>query len=239
MGSRAGYARERMILAATDISGAIHILQRLGLDPQYAVMLASIPIDRINIVRGNFKRTAVTCVAAFFGLAGLSPETIKLRIEELLKDHRYIFPANGDRLHLDQPFSQGAISFILKEEVFTSATFVTQNLERFPARSRKHPSERELPDSMVALAATAVYAALVEYRATGRRQNIAFTEDAYEATYRNHMETLSQTRQSAPNSMHNILHRLFNDLTESEQVVHTASGSSATLIQLVDLSDSD
>ncbi|KAK6992937.1 hypothetical protein R3P38DRAFT_3078413 [Favolaschia claudopus] len=239
MTSRAGYARERMIQAAVDIPAAAHILGRLGLDAPYAALLSSIPIDRINILRGNFKRTAVTCVPAFFSLAGLSSEKVKTRVEELLKDHRYIFPPNGERLRLDQPFTQGAISFVIKEEVFSNPAFVTQNLDRFPARSRKHPSERELPDAMVALAATAVYAALVEYRNTGRRQNIPFTEDAYESTYRNHMETLSQTRNTAPNSMHNILHQLFNDVTESDSVAHTTNGSSATLIQLVDVPDSD
>ncbi|KAK6988926.1 hypothetical protein R3P38DRAFT_2572329, partial [Favolaschia claudopus] len=156
MTSRAGYARERMTQAAIPIPDAIHILRRLGVDPVFGAQLSSIPIDRTNILRGNFKRTAVTCVPAFFSLAGLSPEQVKARVEELLKDHRYIFPAIEGRLRLDQPFAQGAIAFIIKEEVFSSPLFVTQNPDRFPARSSKHPMQRELPDSMVALAATAV-----------------------------------------------------------------------------------
>ncbi|KAK7041205.1 hypothetical protein R3P38DRAFT_3179809 [Favolaschia claudopus] len=219
MTSRAGYARERMTQAAIPIPDAIHILRRLGVDPVFGAQLSSIPIDRTNILRGNFKRTAVTCV--------------KARVEELLKDHRYIFPAIEGRLRLDQPFAQGAIAFIIKEEVFSSPLFVTQNLDRFPARSSKHPMQRGLDGCPRG------HGALVEHRNTGRRQNIAFSEDAYESTYRNHMDTLSLTRKSAPNSMHRILHQLFNDVTEADQVAHTTSGSSATLIQLIDVPDSD
>jgi hypothetical protein len=40
---------------------------------------------------------------------------------------------------------------------------------------------------------------------TGHRQNIPFTEDAYEDIYRNHIATLEEVRTSAPKSMHRIL----------------------------------
>lgn len=131
---------------------------------------------------------------------------------------------------MDQPFRHGSIRFVIKEEVFSNTSFVTQNIDRFPARLPKKPTERELPDPMVALGATAVsftlallkhtthnyfqvYASLVEYRMTGRRQNIPFTEDAYEDTYRNHIATLEQTRKNARKGMHRILHELFTEVT--------------------------
>ncbi|KAJ7177257.1 hypothetical protein C8R43DRAFT_1118264 [Mycena crocata] len=94
-------------------------------------------------------------------------------------------------------------------------------------------------DAMVAVAATAVYAALVEYRMTGRRQTIQFTEDAYEDTYRNHLATLESVRDHAPKSLHKNLHELFTEVTDNDKIVHTASGSSSTLIQLHDVPDSD
>ncbi|KAJ6537054.1 hypothetical protein B0H19DRAFT_1182448 [Mycena capillaripes] len=239
MASRAGFGRPRMIEAAEARATAIHILERLSIDPSFGAILAPIPIDRMNILRGNFKRCAVNCVLAFFGLADLTPDQVKARVEELLKDHRYIFPTIAGRLHLDQPFRHGSIRFVIKEEVFSNPSFMTQNIDRFPARIPEKPTQRELPDPMIALGATAVYASLVEYRMTGRRQNIPFTEDAYEDIYRNHIATLEQVRKSAPKSMHRILHELFTEVTEGNRVVHTASGSSSTLIQLVDIPDSD
>jgi hypothetical protein len=58
-----------------------------------------------------------------------------------------------------------------------------------------------------------LYAALREYRTTGERQVIVFTEGAYEDTYRNHMKTLADTRDAAPVALHKVLHGLFNDVT--------------------------
>ncbi|KAJ7639596.1 hypothetical protein B0H17DRAFT_1216801 [Mycena rosella] len=199
------------------------------------------PLDRVNILRGDFKRCAANCILAFFGLAELTPDQVKARVEELLKDHRYIFSVNSQtgQLQLNQPFRGGAIRFVLKEEVFSNASFVTQNLDRFPANDKKKPEERELPAAMVALGATAVYASLLELRLLGRRQAIAFTEDAYEDTYRKHMETIHQLQVTAPKSTHKLMHELFNDVTENHTVVHAAAGSSSTLIQLADLPDSD
>ncbi|KAJ7758310.1 hypothetical protein B0H16DRAFT_1720915 [Mycena metata] len=198
-----------------------YILAQLLADPDFGTTLAPIPLDRVNILRGDFKRCAVNCIMAFFGLVHI--------------------PKGPDlgNLQLNMPFRHGTIRFVLKEELFSSAAFVTQNITRFPATITSKPDERELPDAMVALAATAVYGALLELRMTGQHQTIAFTEEAYEDTYRNHMTTLASTRARAPVSMHKLMHGLFNEVSASHKTAHTTSGSSATLIQLFDIPDAD
>ncbi|KAJ7321042.1 hypothetical protein DFH08DRAFT_970337 [Mycena albidolilacea] len=190
MVSRPGFGRPYMIKAARARPGAIYILERLSSDPTFGAILAPIPIDRMNILRGNIKRCDVNCVAAFYGLADLEPDQVK------------------GKLQLDRPFCHGSMSFVLKEELFTNPAFVTQNIERFVSKHDKKPNEPELPDPIVAVVATAQYAALCEYRLTGKRQNIPFTENTYEDIYRNHMATLQLTRENAPKSMHDILHSL-------------------------------
>ncbi|KAJ7098865.1 hypothetical protein C8R44DRAFT_810830 [Mycena epipterygia] len=92
---------------------------------------------------------------------------------------------------------------------------------------------------MVAVAATAVYAGLLELRMSGERQPIAFTEDAFEDIYQIHIKTLEDTRDSAPIAMHKVLHQLFRDVTSTAHAAQTSAGSSATLINLVDVPDSD
>ncbi|KAJ7755609.1 hypothetical protein DFH07DRAFT_940770 [Mycena maculata] len=239
--SRPGFTCPRLITAARIRPSSAHILERLLTDPEFGAILAPIPLDRMNILRGTIKRCAVSCVPAFFGLADMEPERIKSRIEELLKDHRYIFPTDKGQLLLTKPYRHGSIRFVLKEEIFSNPSFVTQNNDRFPATNAKHPERKELPDAMVALAATAVYAALLEYRMTGQRQTIPFTEDAYENVYRNHMASLADTRVKAGLAMHQLLHGLFKEVRRvaSTSAVHAASGSSATLINLIDLPESD
>ncbi|KAJ7705816.1 hypothetical protein B0H16DRAFT_1747068 [Mycena metata] len=239
--SRGGFARPFLITAARVRQGSRYILARLLTDPDFGTTLAPIPLDRVNILRGDFKRCAVNCIMAFFGLVDMTPAEVMAAVENLVRDHRYIFPKDptSGNLQLNMPFRHGAIRFVLKEELFSSAAFVTQNIARFPATITSKPDERELPDAMVALAATAVYGALLELRMTGQRQTIAFTEDAYEDTYRNHMTTLASTRARAPVSMHKLMHGLFNEVSASHKTAHTTSGSSATLIQLFDIPDAD
>ncbi|KAJ7826100.1 hypothetical protein B0H14DRAFT_3467889 [Mycena olivaceomarginata] len=187
---------------------AKHILVRLGLDLKYAAILADILLDRINILRGDIKRTAASVAPGYFQFAGLNEAKTKELIEKLLKDHRYIFAVDSQTQHLvtEKPFHHPALKAIIKDGVF-NRNFKANNMHLFISTSKKHLTHLKLPDAMVALAATAtwhahrysrLYAALLEYRTTGERQVIVFTEGAYEDTYRNHMKTLSDTRDAAP-----------------------------------------
>ncbi|KAJ7937589.1 hypothetical protein B0H13DRAFT_1852560 [Mycena leptocephala] len=234
--SRAGFARSYLISSAEIIPNAKHIRERLGLDLKYAAILADILLDRINIQRGDTKRTAAGLAPGLFQFAGLSPSKTRELIEKLLKDHRYIFPVDPQtgRLMTKLPFMHPAMSGVIREAVFTR-NFKANNMHLFISTSKKHPKQLELPDAMVALVATALYASLMEYRATGEHQTIAFTEGAYEDTYRNHMKTLADTRDYAPNALHNVLHRLFNFVTSTQP----EAGSSSTLINLVEVDESD
>ncbi|KAJ7730706.1 hypothetical protein DFH07DRAFT_703844, partial [Mycena maculata] len=209
--SRAGFARAYLVSAAEDLPEAVHAL---GKDLKYAAILADILLDRINILRGDIKRTAASVVPGYFQFAGLNESNTKELIEKLLKDHRYIFPVDPQtqRLKTEKPFHHPALRAVIKEGVF-NRNFKANNMHLFISTSKKHPRQLELPDAMVALAATAVYASLLEYRATGERQTIAFTEGAYEDTYRNHMKILSDTRDAAPIALHKVLHGLYNAVT--------------------------
>ncbi|KAF8169469.1 hypothetical protein K438DRAFT_1983293 [Mycena galopus ATCC 62051] len=217
--TRAGFARPHLIKGALIRVSSRHIHERLLKDPSFAAALAPIPLDRINI-----------------GLVDLEVAEVKARVETLLKDHRYIFPADkkNGQLKLDQPFCHGAIPFVIKEVFFSKPSFLTQNIEHFP-RNPKNPAEIYLPLPLIALPTTAVYASLVEYRMSGTRQPAPFTEDAFEDIYRNHIATLEQNLASAPKSTHKLLHNLFKQVTAHRSVSEHATGSSSTLIQLVDV----
>jgi hypothetical protein len=99
-----------------------------------------------------------------------------------------------------------------------------------------------------------IYAALVEYRLTGEHQSINFSEAASADTYRNHMKTLADTGEYAATALHKVLHSLYSNVTQvfpfSEHISHSShlseaksvqasAGSSSTLINLVDVPESD
>ncbi|KAF8144741.1 hypothetical protein K438DRAFT_1873215 [Mycena galopus ATCC 62051] len=237
--SRAGFARS-YLLSASQGPAAVDIKHRLETDLSFAARLADIPLDRINITRGDFKRFAAQEVPGLYRFAHLPAAEVRTIVTERLQDHRYIFPVDSatNRLKGELPFHHEAIVGVLKKAVFTGQ-FRTKNLHLFASTSTNHPNRVELPDAMVCLAATAVYGALVEYHATGILQNIPFTEGAYEDIYRNHMRTLSDTRAAAPIALHRVLHKLYNLVTESTTATATATGSSSVLINLVEVPESD
>ncbi|KAJ6492473.1 hypothetical protein C8R47DRAFT_430744 [Mycena vitilis] len=241
---RVGWIRPQMIAAASvSNSGYIleYVLERLRTDPTFASILSSLAIDRVTLTRGNIKRCAVTIVMVMYQLVGLTPAEVKIRVEELLKDHRYIFPvdAKTGQMLLDLPFHHPALKHIIKHEIMSSRLLKAQGYDRFPATHPKHPEAREVADPMVSIAATGAFAALSELRLTGERQAIPFSEETFEDIYLIHMKTLEDTRKSAPITTHKVLHQLFNDVTNATKAVKVAAGSSATLINLVDVADSD
>ncbi|KAJ7756683.1 hypothetical protein B0H16DRAFT_1458133 [Mycena metata] len=232
--SRAGFARSYLLSAAQTPASA-HIKDRLETDLSFAARLADIPLDRINITRGDFKRVAAQEIPGLFRFAHLPPAEVRNIVADRLQDHRYIFPVDlaTNRLKVELPFHHESIVGVLKKVVFTGQ-FRTKNLHLFASTSKKHPNRAELPDAMVCLAATAVYGALVEYRATGTLQNIPFTEGTYEDIYRNHMKTLIETRESVPVALHRVLHKLYNLVSETAGATANATASSSVLINLVE-----
>ncbi|KAF7372386.1 hypothetical protein MVEN_00099000 [Mycena venus] len=224
--SRAGFARS-FLLSAVQAPEAIYIKKRLESDLTFASRLADI-------------RFGGQEAPGLYNFASLPASQVKTIVNDLLQDHRYIFPVDPmtSRLKVELPFQHEAIVRVLKKAVFTGP-FKTKNLHLFASTSEKHPKRLELPDAMVCLAATAVYGALVEYRATGTQQNIPFTEGAYEDIYRNHMRTLADTRAAAPNALHRVLHTLYNLVTDTTSSTSNAAGSSSILINLVEVPDSD
>ncbi|KAJ6616994.1 hypothetical protein B0H10DRAFT_1948676 [Mycena sp. CBHHK59/15] len=191
---------------------------------KYAAILADILLDRVNILRGDIKRTATGLAAGHFQLAGLSADGTKERVEVLLKDHRYIFPVDPktvqiypiQRLMTDKPFMHPALRAVIKEATSTQSSWNFRMHGGFSC------------DGVVCVA--------YGVPATGERQTIAFTEGAYEDTYRNHMKTLADTRDYAVLRYTKSFTAFSTNDGKSTQ---PEAGSSATLINLVEVDESD
>ncbi|KAJ7744717.1 hypothetical protein B0H14DRAFT_3606912 [Mycena olivaceomarginata] len=174
-----------------------------------------------------------------FGTGFTAPMPPKELVEKLLKDHRYIFPSDPktDRLMTEKPFLHPVFPAVMKQSVF-NRSFKANNMDLFASTSKKHPKQMQLPDAMVALTATAVSVCVPRRVPRHRRTPKHPLEGAYEDTYQNHMNTLADTRDYAPVALHKVLHRLFNQVTDGKSTQPEA-GSSATLINLVEVDESD
>ncbi|KAJ7712785.1 hypothetical protein B0H14DRAFT_3637376 [Mycena olivaceomarginata] len=238
--SRTGFGKGYLVQSAENLGNdAVHIKQRLMTDPKYLAVLADLLVDRVNIIRGSVKKVAASLAPGLYKILGLTSEATMKLIEELLKDHRYIFGVDPhtSRIKTDEPFLHAAIIAVIKQAILTGA-FKAQVEHLFVSTNPDYPDRLELPDAMVCIATTAVYATLVEYRTTGECQPINFTEAAYEDTYRNHMKSLADTRVYAPKALGRVFHRLYIETIETKSAQPSA-GSSATLINLVDIPGAD
>ncbi|KAJ7853977.1 hypothetical protein B0H14DRAFT_3865651 [Mycena olivaceomarginata] len=153
-------------------------------DPDFAAALAPIPLDRINIIRGDFKKCAVACLAGHYHLADLE--------EAETRERTASFGSTN-------PSPPPAIIHMLKELGFSKLSFVTEHLELFPTIPEK-ADERELPVPL-------------SYSGDScSRQPTLFTEDAFEDIYRNHVAAIELNRRDAPKATHKLLHGLFNQV---------------------------
>ncbi|KAJ7731736.1 hypothetical protein B0H16DRAFT_1468910 [Mycena metata] len=79
--SRAGFARSYLLSAAQTPASA-HIKDRLETDLSFAARLADIPLDRINITRGDFKRVAAQEIPGLFRLSDVPQRSFTITLGE-------------------------------------------------------------------------------------------------------------------------------------------------------------
>ncbi|KAF8206889.1 hypothetical protein K438DRAFT_1756229 [Mycena galopus ATCC 62051] len=120
--SRTGFARTYLLMAAQH-TAAIHIKDRLTRDLTFAARLADIPLDRINISRGNIRQVAAQEVAGLFGFALSLPEEVKTSAyEDVYRNHMCT-------LSNTRAFSPKALHVVLHRlyNLLTESTMATSN----------------------------------------------------------------------------------------------------------------
>ncbi|KAJ7021152.1 hypothetical protein C8F04DRAFT_1274057 [Mycena alexandri] len=227
--SRPGVAKMAMLKVARALPEASHIVARLEGDPRMAKWLCNIPMDRLSTLRSSAKAQARVIAPGDYQFAHLNAASTKIAVENLVRDHTYIFPVNAitGLPEDDQPFRHPAIIKLIKDEWFTPS-FITRYAKYFLSSRPKHPDEVEMPETILALGANAMYGALSEYLMTGERQAIKFTENAYEDSYRSHLATLKKARATAPTTTARLLHTIYKEVTSS-----TTPGSTIAATMIV------
>ncbi|KAH7912726.1 hypothetical protein BJ138DRAFT_1112104 [Hygrophoropsis aurantiaca] len=136
---------------------------RLKKDAQYVRALARIPEGRVSKFRSDFKAAAERRVPAALGL--VKNAAGREKAASLLHQDTYLFPldSKGNPIR-NKPFQSPAILYTIETASFgnpTCAGIKYHNL--FTSTRDDCPDEVELPPAMVALAATAVHAVIMDY----------------------------------------------------------------------------
>ncbi|KIL55292.1 hypothetical protein M378DRAFT_182267 [Amanita muscaria Koide BX008] len=186
--------------------------ERIRVDIEYVGEISKSLLDpRISILRGDTKILAVNNARVAYGLQDNCGKDVKI----LLKKSSYIYPraANGFSFQRNKPYENSAIIGTIRDDLFAGSNTV---LLKFQHRFKKEPDQNMLTPSVLALAATAVYACLKEWE-SGFRVTSHFTTNLFEIIYRNHLKHIEKIQEENENAYTMMLRRLFRLAAESDQ----------------------
>ncbi|KAH9013213.1 hypothetical protein EDB85DRAFT_2158401 [Lactarius pseudohatsudake] len=196
------YVREALITAARQCGPvAASIYTRMLNDTEYFTKIVPLPRARISHFRAEVKdRCNVIAATVVLGLPQIQ---ISRYIQDILSNYNYTFPGRsrgpgqGVLVRRTKPYRNMWIVDAVRTSFFSggNSSFATRYKYLFPS-SETHDlvTVYEVPIPMLALVATALYAALYEWR-TGEQQIAEFSTNSYLDVYQGHVNTLELIRE--------------------------------------------
>ncbi|KAJ3502357.1 hypothetical protein NMY22_g18611 [Coprinellus aureogranulatus] len=224
VGDREGYGPKALRKACRAILAqypqAKDVYNRLKQDEVFASHLATIPLDRLSSLRAPAKSEADVCISYF--KLGLGDES-KARVEQLYETHGYVFPgvwggpeANTWIPDRKKPYGNPTLAHVLKAGFFRSSSATgAAHADRFPVH--EDTGKREVPKSLLALAATGVYAALFQVQ-QGTQKRVRFHANSFATVYNSHILALEMMEAKKPSSYHRIVSNLYNEVHGADEV---------------------
>ncbi|KAI0629565.1 hypothetical protein C8Q77DRAFT_1181024 [Trametes polyzona] len=188
------------------------VVRRLKKKDDYALELCKIPYQRIPIFRGNVRKLVEGVPITTFGMRLGDKE----RGEWLLRNHRFLFPYDygAKTVEAGKIYDPPIFVEILRLAFFKQPdAFGFEISNRFYSSLPEKPDEIELPAPMLALVATAIYAAIddcMEHRTHARD----FTANNYWGKYKDFMNELSSIRTNGPQQYHVLMHGLWRRISD-------------------------
>ncbi|KAG2160169.1 uncharacterized protein EDB93DRAFT_1099530 [Suillus bovinus] len=203
---------QSLLKVAQDL-GIHAIKQCLQKDVQYASHLASLVELRIPLLCCDLKMAACANINSYFCL---SQNIVKAK--KLMEKHAYVyalrFDANDDASPIGKkPYQGDLLIFLLCDGVFIGAKSIgVKFTECFIEISRNKANRPEIPISILALVATAVYAF---WKTLGSPGKFNFTGNQFSETYIFHIKFLKNLKKDAPGKFHCMM----ADIYEAVQVL--------------------
>ncbi|KAI0285552.1 hypothetical protein BC826DRAFT_972966 [Russula brevipes] len=166
-------------------------------------LTATVPCARIPLFRSEVKERCSVLVASHFLSFNSAPEIAHL-VERQTSAYNYTYPTapnqQGPPMR-SRPYCNARIISIIRELYFSGgiASFANRFHHRFPQSEDSNAVGRyEVPISMVALVATALYAAIREWH-TGKHMMAEFSTNLYIDVYEGHVNTFLYIRDHCNN----------------------------------------
>ncbi|KAJ8481396.1 hypothetical protein ONZ51_g6033 [Trametes cubensis] len=199
-----------MLKAAADF-GYEDMVKRLRKKDHYVDELTRLPAQRISGFRGNVRKLADGQPRTAFGLV-FGDKDMGDWLQEGL---RYIYPFNYQNQSIDnsKAYSPPVFAEMLRIAFFKrQMSFGFKISQQFVSSLPDKPDEQEIPAAMLALVATALYAAIEDCK-HGHKQPCDFTTNDYSGIYMDHIQTLSDIRVQGPIQYHVLMHGLWRQIS--------------------------
>ncbi|KAI0055547.1 hypothetical protein BV25DRAFT_1921740 [Artomyces pyxidatus] len=201
------------------------ILARLESELSYVEKMAIIPEGRVSIFRGKVRDRAAAGVKMHYKFSSFPPNDFTNIIGKLLEDRRHIFPGDAVKKTIEdeRPYCHSSLIYIIHESFFGGNPIKKFPVEYYPLSAKT--KKRQLPKSMVALAATANEAALMAYRMGPTAVKIVFYGDTFDNVYGVHIATLDSIYDNDPETYDGLMTYLYEQVSGEASAVGPSSSS--------------
>ncbi|KAL1747102.1 hypothetical protein HDZ31DRAFT_72437 [Schizophyllum fasciatum] len=205
---------KQALVDAAESCKATGIHERLLGDPAYSLRLGPVIHTRVAILRSRFKENADNKVVGFYRLP--NDNSIGDVVRRLMDQAAYHYSQKDDGSFINhKPYSNRCVTAVIQDVVFSgsgsrSLSVKLANLFFEPNSGGAQP---ELPIPLVALAATAVCAALDD-RSSGvnNKKSTEFSGDSVINVYKDHVRALTTIRDTKPAAFHRLMADLFKEV---------------------------
>ncbi|KAL1750441.1 hypothetical protein FB107DRAFT_279625 [Schizophyllum commune] len=197
------------LVEAAEACNTPSIRARLLGDPTYSVRFDAMINNRVTLMRSKFKQAADDAVPGFYDLP--NDETRKEVAAKHLDLGSYHYARKEDGTYIDfKPFSNRCVISVIQSVVFRGSgrrAIARKLLDAFLGISQDE-AQLELPIPMVAVAATAVGAALKDHQ-LGLTEPSDFAHNKASGIYKDHAHHLASIRTNRPPAYHRLMMDLF------------------------------
>ncbi|KAI0281892.1 hypothetical protein BC826DRAFT_1190840 [Russula brevipes] len=211
------------------------IHNRLLVDDTYVVQMSRLLRARVPLFRSEVKERCSMLVASHFAAIGDAPQIVQL-VKRQIAMYNYIYPNRGGPPMRSRPYHNERIITVIRELYFSggSTSFASRFHRIFPVFTGSDANPRhEVPIPMVALVATALYAAILEWH-TGEKKVTEFSTTSYLDVYEGHVNSFLRIQNEHNSAFHSMMADIFAQAS-SQPSMEATGGTMVTQLNLADL----
>ncbi|PPQ83324.1 hypothetical protein CVT26_015164 [Gymnopilus dilepis] len=257
------YRRQVLAAAARELLGKDKrykdLLARINKDDDFTKVIGKWVVDRLSHYRGTIREAAAAHIALFQLGVG---DGCKARVKALQDNDIYVYPGEWGTTEKGEPiwltkrsqsevyvYLNPALIDLLRDAFFASPTAFGYKFKEYYVSSHPTQPEPELTIPLVALGATALFAAIWEWR-DGKRPTKSsktktevailksgerFNGDLFKNVYERHVNALTNLKQKAANTFHSVMARLYTEVTTGNTPADFGTNIQGNALAILDL----